>query len=322
MLSYPDFREKQVVVFFADANQKISFMNDNLVIRDEQEQILLQHSCYRIFAVWIIGHASITSGLLQRSKRFGFSICMLNHKLRNYGTWNAATEGNFLLRSKQYRTPSLEIARAIVFNKICNQREQLATIRTKSLYQKRTIKMLDEYLDTLHSKQSIAELMGAEGMASKVYFEAWFAPTQWQGRQPRAKRDITNVLLDMDYTFLFNIVESMLNLYGFDVYKGVLHQTFYQRKSLVCDIVEPFRVLIDKQVLKSYGLGQIRAQDFVVRHGQYTLSYAAAKPYVEIFISCLLARKQDIFRYVQSYYRWLMQDKDMIDFPVFEIRKP
>lgn len=43
-----------------------------------------------------------------------------------------------------------------------------------------------------------------------------------------------------------------------DVYCGVLHTMFYMRKSLVCDVMEPFRAIVDEQVKKSLNLGQFK----------------------------------------------------------------
>ena len=40
-------------------------------------------------------------------------------------------------------------------------------------------------------------------------------------------------------------------LHAMDVYCGVLHTMFYMRKSLVCDVMEPFRAIVDEQVKKS-----------------------------------------------------------------------
>lgn len=71
---------------------------------------------------------------------------------------------------------------------------------------------------------------------------------------PRTRADIPNLLMDIGYTFIYNFVEANLNLYGFDIYKGFYHQLFFERKSLVCDLVEPFRCLIDKQIRKMYNL--------------------------------------------------------------------
>src|SRR3990170_2911129 len=126
-----DLREKNIVICFASEGQKISFKNDNLVVKDKEENTVLQATCHKIFSLWIVGNITITSGILERSKKFGFSIYMLLHNCKPYGLWNSATEGNFLLRKKQYDYNNLSIARHLVNNKIINQIELLKSIRSK-----------------------------------------------------------------------------------------------------------------------------------------------------------------------------------------------
>ena len=90
----------------------------------------------------------------------------------------------------------------------------------------------------------------------------YFDNVQWNGRKPRIKSDYVNVVLDIGYTMLFNIVDAMLQVYGFDTYYGVFHKCFYMRKSLVCDIMEPIRPIIDYEVRKAINLGQCKIDDF------------------------------------------------------------
>ena len=102
MLTYPDYVEKSIVICNTNQKQRLSFLNDNIIIKDEDDKIILQNSCYRIFSLWIIGSITITSGVLERSKKFAFSIYMFNYSFKCYGVWASVTEGNFLLREKQY----------------------------------------------------------------------------------------------------------------------------------------------------------------------------------------------------------------------------
>jgi CRISPR-associated protein Cas1 len=62
-----------------------------------------------------------------------------------------------------------------------------------------------------------------------------------------------------------------LRLYGFDVYKGFYHKLFFNRKSLASDIMEPFRCVIDKALLKAFNLKQINEKDFKIVDGRYVL---------------------------------------------------
>lgn len=317
MLTYPDYMQKSIVICNTNQKQKLSFLNDNIIIKDEDDKIILQNSCYRIFSLWIIGSITITSGVLERSKKFAFSIYMFNYSFKCYGVWASVTEGNFLLREKQYSFKDIHVAIFLIDNKIRNQIIQLKSIRNKNKTQKNCIEFLEKYVSQLNECNSIQSIMGIEGISSRLYFEAWFWDMEWNGRKPRAKIDILNVLMDIGYTYLFNIVESMLNLYGFDLYKGVLHQNFYQRKSLVCDIVEPFRVIIDRKLKSAHNLKQIAKDDFIFKNGQYMLKYDKSKIYTQWIIECILDHKQDIFNFVQQYYRWLIKNKAICDFPKF-----
>lgn len=321
MLSLPDFMEKSIIVCFATEGQTLSFKNDNAVIKNKDGDIVLQHSCYRIFSLWIVGHTSITTGILQRSKRFGFSIILFTYSFRIMGVWNAGAEGNFLLREKQYNYQGLEIAWHIVKNKINNQIGLLKEIREKTEDQKVLINEIESYLHQNDQDLDLKKILGIEGITTKLFFKEWFKGVPWSGRKPRTKIDITNTLLDIGYTYLFNLIDAMLNLYGFDVYRGVYHRNFYQRKSLVCDIVEPFRCIIDKQIKKAYNLGQIKQEDFTERKGQYTLNFDKNKEYTGWMLESIMKYKKDIFLYVQSYYRAFMQNKPIDQYPEFHIRE-
>ena len=161
--------------------------------------------------------------------------------------------------------------------------------------------------------------MGLEGNASRVFFAAYFRSLGWTRREPRCKRDVCNLLLDIGYTFVFQFVEALLSLYGFDLYCGVLHTLFYQRKSLVCDIVEPFRAIIDQRLRKAHNLGQIDPGDFFNDHGRYGLKWENQGKYTRLFLKDILERKEEIFKFVQAYYRWFMRGNDNAPFPQFTV---
>ena len=74
-------------------------------------------------------------------------------------------------------------------------------------------------------------LLGIEGNMAKLYFGTLFQSHNWNGRTPRAKTDITNLLLDIGYTYLFNFVDSLLKLYGFDTYSRALLYSVFEIKN-------------------------------------------------------------------------------------------
>lgn len=315
MLSKLDFVEKKIIMVFTKNGDKISFKNDNFIINDNAGKIKFQISCYKIFSVFIVGGFNITTGIIERSKRFGFSIVLFTMGFKVYETINYAMEGNTLLRKKQYMTDKSNIiAKQIIVNKIENQRDILKKIRNVEMLD--GILNLDIELEKLiKGDYSIYEIMGIEGTTAKVYFNRMFKDYGWRGRQPRVKRDEINLLLDIGYTVLFNYLEGILNIYGFDIYKGNLHQEFYKRKSLVCDIIEPFRPIIDYKIRKSYNLGQLKNYKYSVNNGRYGLNWKDTENFVMLILEEIISYRECIFDFVQQYYRWIMKDKSIEDFP-------
>jgi CRISPR-associated protein Cas1 len=317
MLSLPDFKENNIVLCFARDGQSVSYKNDNLIIKDSEEVTILQTSCHRIFSLIIVGGTTLTSGIIERSKKFGFSIYLLSYGLKPIGVWNASAEGNFLLRNKQYKYSENKIALHLVKNKIQNQIAVLKSTRYKSNRMVEAISKLENYIT--REEVDLQSILGLEGIASRIFFQAWFENYNWKGRKPRSKIDITNCILDIGYTYLFYFIESMLNLYGFDIYKGVYHTNFYQRKSLVCDLVEPFRCIIDRRVKIAYNLKQIQEKDFNHTKGQWLLRIDQNKKYSQWIVTEILNYKIEIFQYIQDYYRAFMRDKHISEYPIFHL---
>lgn len=111
----------------------------------------------------------------------------------------------------------------------------------------------------------------------------------------------------------------MLCSYGFDTYYGVLHTCFYMRKSLVCDLMEPMRPIMDLKIRKAINLKQCKQADFKVCGKRYTLSWAKTPKYIEFVLEEIIQNKEKIFFYIQNYYRAVMKNKAVEDFPLFLI---
>ena len=320
MLSNTDFSKKQIIVVFFNKGEKLSFQNDNIIIKNSDAKVIHQSTCYRLFAVFVVGNTTITTGLIQRAKKFEFSIVLMTTSMRTYQILGAKKEGNTLLRAKQYSYSSLDIAKHIAKNKMLNQRTLLNTQRQKCDELKQAIAAIDDYVLKIDTSTSISDIMGYEGAASRVYFKNHFNNVVWKGRKPRIKCDMTNALLDIGYTLLFSFIEAMLEVYGFELYIGVLHKAFYMRKSLVCDLVEPFRCLVDDCVKKGINLGQFKEKDFIVENLRYDLIWKKSPDYVSVLMQPLLDNKTEIFQYVQMYYRAFMKQLDECEYPNFNYR--
>lgn len=319
MLNANDFKKKQIVFLFTNEGDKLSFLNDNIIVKNKEGGIKYQSTCYRLFMICVVGNISITSGLIQRSKKFGFSICLMTTTFKVYEILGARMEGNTLIRKHQYEYTENDIGRKIEQNKIKNQSQILKNIRGKNQIMKEGIELLDKMVVQLEQQLEYLEVMGIEGNAARVYFSRVFDNVDWKGRKPRIKNDYVNVTLDIGYTMLFNIVDAILQVYGFDTYYGVFHKCFYMRKSLVCDLMQPIRPVVDYQVRKSINLGQCKENDFEVINNRWCLKYKSNPQYIQFLMNAILEYKDDIFLYIQQYYRFFMKRKSVSEIPVFII---
>lgn len=319
MFTAPDFSKKQIVFVLFNDGEKLAFSNDNIVVKNAEGKIKFQCTCYRLFIVFAVGHTSITSALIQKSRKFGFYIALMTPSFRLYSIIGAGKDGNTLLHRKQYMYDGLGIAKVIAANKMSNQLAELKAVRNKSEMVKQAITAIDEYIKKIPETSTLGELMAYEGLASKIYFRNHFNNVQWNGRQPRIKRDYVNSTLDIGYTLLFTFIDALLSSYGFDTYCGVMHRQFYMRKSLVCDLVEPFRTLIDHEIKKGINLKQIKEEDFLVINRQYRLKWEKSSDYIKVLMTPLIENKEGIFAYVQSYYRAFMKELPAEEFPTFDI---
>lgn len=94
MLNANDFKKKQIIFLFTNEGDKLSFLNDNIIVKNKEGEIKYQSTCYRLFMICVVGNISITSGLIQRSKKFGFSICLMTTTFKMYEILGARMEGN------------------------------------------------------------------------------------------------------------------------------------------------------------------------------------------------------------------------------------
>lgn len=321
MVTAPDFAKKQVVFVLANEGERMAVSNDNLVVKTAEGKVKLQCTCYRLFLVYVIGHCSLTTALIQKARKFSFFIALMTPGFRMYSLVGADKEGNTLLKQKQYAYGGLAVARHITHNKMSNQLTVLKQVRDKNEVTIEAIKSIKGYLLRINEAPDLHTLMAYEGLASKLYFKSHFNNVLWSGRQPRVKKDVVNTMLDMGYTLLFTFIDAILLSFGFDTYKGIMHTQFYMRKSLTCDLVEPFRPLIDKQIKKSINLKQIREEDFLIINNQYRLKWEKSAAYVRFLMTPLMENKEQIFLYVQGYYRAFMKGAPVEQYPVFSMKE-
>ncbi len=319
MLQFPDFEEKQILFIESFETKNISFENENLVIKEDWD-IKNKVSLYKIFTIFLIWETTLTSVIIRKFQDFWITLVLLKQNFLPYLVIGNETEWNFILRKKQYEKTDeemLHIAKEIILLKTKNQLSLLKNFRDKSENLKQEIQKTKDIIEKIPWAENYESLLGYEWNVSKIFFGSYFESIDWHRRAPRAKADIPNLLLDIWYTYLFHFVEALLRLYGFDNYYWVYHRTWYQRKSLALDIMEPFRCIIDKALLKAYNLGQIDKKDFEFKNGQYELDWRISKKYTRIFLVAIMENKKEMFYFVKEYYKFFMKWRN--EFPKYEI---
>lgn len=319
MLQFPDFEEKQILFIESFETKNISFENENLVIKEDWD-IKNKVSLYKIFTIFLIWETTLTSVIIRKFQDFWITLVLLKQNFLPYLVIGNETEWNFILRKKQYEKTDeemLHIAKEIILLKTKNQLSLLKNFRDKSENLKQEIQKTKDIIEKIPWAENYESLLGYEWNVSKIFFGSYFESIDWHRRAPRAKADIPNLLLDIWYTYLFHFVEALLRLYGFDNYYWVYHRTWYQRKSLALDIMEPFRCIIDKVLLKAYNLGQIDKKDFEFKNGQYELDWRISKKYTRIFLVAIMENKKEMFYFVKEYYKFFMKWRN--EFPKYEI---
>jgi len=317
MLSSDDFLEKTVLLVDCQTSDetKLKITNSNIAL-EKAGDIVNQVSCYKILAIFIVGDCSITTGFLRQAANFNISVFFLKKNLETYTALDNGPDSHYLLRHKQYNIInepySLSMAKLLIKNKINNQRRLV-----KEVHQDDSEEFY-KYLEMIDSCDNCQNLLGIEGIASKKFFKTFFDVFDWYQRIPHIGADPYNLSLDIGYNLLFNYVETLLRLFGFDTYNGFYHRLFFKRKSLACDIMEPFRCLVDKTVRKAFNLKQFKEQDFFTKGAQYNLTFVNSQKYSSVIMSGILERKDDIFNYVRNFYKFVMSDANNLElFPQF-----
>lgn len=324
MFTNKDIEYRTIFVINCIHERSLRVSNGELLLEEQVEdsdkmKTLTKLPFQKILALFIIGHIRITTPLIEKCKKFGVALVVMKPSLRPVFFWADSAEGNFLLRQRQYEfaKDDISVAKVIVENKIRNQLKALCDTRRKDELTEQSRATLQECLSTLSDVAEYNVLMGMEGTVAKSFFTAFYQDFDWHQRRPRTKCDALNATLDIGYTILFNYIECFLRMFGFDLYIGIYHRMWFKRKSLVCDIMEPFRPIIDKAVRTAWNRKQFSEKDFQVQKGEYRLHYERNADYCRVFFEALIPYKMDIFKYVQSYYRCFMGRKSVKQYPIF-----
>lgn len=120
-------------------------------------------------------------------------------------------------------------------------------IRQQSNFLKEADKLAEaQLLDSYLLQMEIGDTSNREGHAAKVYFNALFGMNF-----TRSKECVSNAALNYGYGILLSAFNREIVSHGYITQIGLFHNNMFNHFNLSCDLMEPFRVLVDRIVYNS-----------------------------------------------------------------------
>ena len=124
----------------------------------------------------------------------------------------------------------------IIAEKIRKQAEFLEDINKND-----EASMLRNYIEELE----IGDITNREGHAAKVYFNALFGMDF-----TRSQECVTNAALNYGYSIILSYFNREITAHGYVTQLGLFHSNMFNHFNFSCDLMEPFRVIVDRCVEK------------------------------------------------------------------------
>lgn len=236
-----------------------------------------------------------------------------------YGGWlTGVSTGmpgkNVMLRIRQAGMAArrdLAVPRKMIQGKIRNGR---VLLRRNGDSLDRVLAQLAGLAEQAGQATDAASLLGIEGAAARLYFEAFPSLLRTDGlpgpaftglRNRRPPTDAVNCLLSFCYALLAKELLAACLIVGFDPYLGLFHRPRFGRPALALDLAEEFRPLLaDSCVLTLINNREIRAADFVTRAGAVSLTQDGRRTVLRAWERRMTTTvRHPVFGYSVSYRR-------------------
>lgn len=216
---------------------KLDYQQNYLVVRGKET---LKVHIQEIAVLMIESTAvSLTSYLLNELIKNKVKIIFCDEK-RNpcselvpyYGSFDTSSKVRNQIRfNKDMKT---EVWTKIVREKICQQKQLLKDL------EKEEYLLLEQYEKNVISGDST----NREGHAAKVYFNSLF------GKSFSRKEDNSiNAALNYGYSLILSAINREISANGYLTQLGLFHNNVHNPFNLGCDLMEPFRPLVDRAVV-------------------------------------------------------------------------
>lgn len=267
----------------------------------------------------LYGNVQVSTQLLRDLFAREVPVCWFSYGGWFSGLGTGLPGRNVELRRRQTVVAAqggLEIARRIVNGKILNSR----TLMRRNARQRSGVLLdqLKRLAGQALTASSISSLLGVEGTAARLYFNAFNTMLRedkrlpgglfsFEGRRRRPPPDAVNCLLGYVYGLLVKELTVTAHAVGFDPYQGFYHRPRFGRPALALDLAEEFRPLIAESVVVNLiNNGEVTPGDFLVRAGGVSLTQSGRKTVLAAYERRMATElRHPIFGYRASYRRIL-----------------
>ncbi len=133
-----------------------------------------------------------------------------------------------------------EQEKAVIWTEIVTEkiRKQATVLRE---YRRDEAALLEQYI----GEMEYADATNREGHAAKVYFNALFGMSF-----TRTEENSINAALNYGYGIILSMFNREIVMNGYLTQLGLFHNNMFNQFNLGSDLMEPFRILVDRQVKK------------------------------------------------------------------------
>jgi CRISPR-associated protein Cas1 len=270
-------RDDAQPLYVQEQGARIGLDGDVLEVRSRDRGVIGKARLFELSQLVVLGNVQVSTQAIRELCGRGIPVCWMS-----FGGWlSGFTDGlghnNVEIRRAQFRAAedaaaALRLAQRFVRNKIANCRTLVR--RNHPGAPEATLREMSALADRTDSAPGLPELLGVEGNAARLYFEAFPALIRATGetelgfdfttRSRRPPKDPVNALLSFGYSLLAKDLAVTARAVGLDPFLGFFHRPRHGRPALALDLMEEFRPIIaDSVVLTAINTGVVTGTDFV-----------------------------------------------------------
>lgn len=256
----------------------------------KNEDKVYEISARKVDSIMITTSAYLSTDALKFAIENNIDVIFLDEFGDPYGrVWHSKLGSTVLIRRKQLEISAtdegLELSKEWVIKKTENQKDFIARLsrprEEKAEYLFASERGLEEIQQRIAALTGTIEerrgtIMALEGAAGKIYFDAlsYVMPERFKfdGRSRNPAKDEFNAMLNYAYGVLYSLVEKACIIAGLDPYIGFLHTDNYNKKSLVFDLIEMFRIFAEETVVYLFSGRKVKVEYFDKIKGGLTLN--------------------------------------------------